>query len=126
MRRFLSICVNSIAALAVVCGGQVQAQQAGAGKVAQGAYECWANGEARLLMNFTIVDGSRYTGSEGEMGTYSFDPASKRITFQGGSLDGAMPDGFYAIYHEPKGVPTVSFRSRRDAEAAFCENAKKK
>jgi hypothetical protein len=32
-----------------------------------------------------------------------------------------MPAGFFAIYHEPQGRPTVSFRSERNSEAAFCQ-----
>lgn len=76
-----------------------------------------------MLMNFTIRSATQYTGSDNKPGTYSFDANSGRITFRGGSLDGAMPDGFYAIYHEPRGVPTVSFRSPRGSEAAFCQNA---
>jgi hypothetical protein len=34
-----------------------------------------------------------------------------------------MPDGFVAVYHEPRGTPTLSFRSGRGSEAAFCEHA---
>ena len=89
-----------------------------------GSYECWANGEARLLMNFSIKDATRYTDSENKPGTYSYDANSGRITFKGGALDGVMPTGFVSIYHEPKGKPTVSYRSGRGAEAAFCEKAR--
>jgi hypothetical protein len=94
------------------------------GAVSTGTYECWANGEARLLLNFTIRNRSQYTDSEGKPGAYSYDSASGRVTFKGGMLDGAMPNGFQAIYHEPKGKPTVSFRSPRGSEAAFCEKVK--
>jgi hypothetical protein len=92
-------------------------------RVATGSYECWANGAARMLLNFTIRNASQYTDSDEKLGTYTYDPASGRITFKGGLLDGAMPNGFQSIYHEPNRKPTVSFRSPRGAEAAFCEKA---
>ena len=109
-------------AMVLACA-PVLAQQAPP-KVATGSYECWANGAARLLMNFTIKDGTRYTDSEGKPGTYSYDASSGKIAFKGGMLDGVMPAGFTSIYHEPKGKPTVSYRSGRGAEAAFCEKAR--
>jgi len=96
---------------------------AGGGKVALGGYECWGNGSARMLLNFTVQSATQYTGSDGKSGTYNVD-AGGRITFHGGALDGAMPTGFYAVYYEPKGVPTVSFRSPRDSEASFCQKAR--
>lgn len=86
-----------------------------------GSYECWANGAARMLMNFTVTAPGRYTDSEGKAGRFVLDAGTGRVTFQGGLLDGAMPDGFVAVYHAPGGKPTVSFRSPRGAEAAFCE-----
>lgn len=94
-----------------------------AGGLPTGAYECWANGEARLNMNFTVKDGGSYAGPDGDAGTYSLDDSTKKLTFKGGSLDGAMPDGFFAEYKagEP---PTVSFVSGRGSEAAFCQRAK--
>ena len=94
---------------------------ASAGAVAEGAYECWANGEARPLMNFTIRGGGQYVGTDGARGAYRLDPSTMRVTFAGGALDGVMPPGFYAVYHVPSGRPTVSFRGRSGAEAAFCE-----
>src|ERR1035437_4906555 len=87
-----------------------RSQPAGPAKVAPGSYECWANGRARMLLNFTIKSATQYTGSDGKPGSYSY-ASNGRLTFKGGSLDGAMPEGYTTIYHEPKGLPTVSFRS---------------
>jgi hypothetical protein len=92
------------------------------GGVTAGAYDCWANGEARPLMNFTVRAGGRYVGADGKAGTYRLDAATQRITFSGGALDGVMPSGFSAIYHLAQGRPTVSFRGRGGGEAAFCEH----
>ena len=90
-------------------------------KVALGAYECWANGSARLLLNFSIKSAAEYTGSDNTKGTYAYAPGTGRITFKGGALDGVMPNGFYTVYHEPKGIPSVSFRNSSGNEASFCE-----
>jgi hypothetical protein len=94
------------------------------GALSTGSYECWANGQARMMMNFTIRSSTQYVGSDGKPGSYRYEPATGRVTFQGGALDGAMPAGFFAIYHAPSGKPTVSFRSARGAEAAFCEKVR--
>jgi hypothetical protein len=91
------------------------------GGLAQGSYECWANGQARALLNFTAKAGGQYIGSDGKSGSFSIDAGTGRIAFHGGSLNGVFPAGFYAVYHEPQGRPTVSFRSDRGAEVAFCE-----
>lgn len=91
-----------------------------AGQMAFGRYECWANGQARLLMNFSTTAAGRYTGSDGKSGRYSLD-AARRVSFEGGALDGVMPAGFTAVYHADQGRPTVSFRGRSGSEAAFCE-----
>jgi hypothetical protein len=91
------------------------------GGVALGSYKCWSNGQARAFLNFTASAGGKYIGADGKAGTFSLDASSQRITFKGGALDGAMPAGFFAIYHEPQGRPTVSFRSERNSEAAFCQ-----
>ena len=93
-------------------------------KVAQGSYECWAHGSPRLLLNFSIRAEGKYTGSDNKPGTYSYDAKTGRIAFKGGALDGVMPEGFYTIYHEPHGKPTVSFRGRSGSEASFCEKAR--
>ena len=93
----------------------------GTGSVAKGSYECWANGEARMLMNFSILNGSQYKDSNGKTGSYSLD-GNSRISFHGGSLDGAMPAGYYGVYYAPQGRPTVSYRSQRSgAEVTFCQ-----
>ncbi len=106
------------------CAPTLAQSQTAPSKVAIGSYECWANGAPRLLMNFAIKDATKYTDSEGKPGTYSYDVSSGRITFKGGALDGVMPQGFVSVYHEPKGKPTVSYRSPRGAEAAFCEKGR--
>jgi len=89
--------------------------------VPQGSYECWAFSQARMLLNFTIQPGGQYTGSNGQPGAFSFDAPSQRITFRGGSLDGVLPGGFYAVYYEPQGRPTVSFRNDQGSEVSFCQ-----
>ena len=99
---------------------QTASPAAGAGTLAMGAYECWGNGQAHLTMNFTAQGANRYTGYNGQSGTYTVD-SSNRVTFRGGPLDGVMPAGFYAVYYAPQGRPTVSFRSPRASEAAFCQ-----
>jgi hypothetical protein len=97
-------------------------QSAGSpGSVPQGVYQCWSSGRANLMLNFSITGARQYQGANGRAGTFSFDPASQRITFSGGSLDGVMPAGFYSIYHAPQGRPTVSFRNSSGNEAAFCQ-----
>lgn len=95
----------------------------GGGGVALGAYECWAWGSPRLLLNFKVTGAGHYTASDGSPGTFTFDPGSKAIRFTGYLAD-AMPSGFTSIYHEPHGKPTVSFRGRSGSEASFCENVK--
>lgn len=87
----------------------------------QGAYECWSGGSARMMLNFTVQAGSQYIDSEGKRGSFSVDPGSSRVTFRGGLLDGGIPAGMYAVYHEPKGRPTLSIRGRDGGEALFCE-----
>jgi hypothetical protein len=101
-------------------GTPAEAPGAGDG-VAAGAYACWANGEARPLMNFSVRGDGRYVGADGQSGAFRLDPATRRITFTGGALDGVLPPGFSAVYHIAQGRPAVSFRGRTGAEAAFCE-----
>lgn len=94
--------------------------------VVQGNYECWGNGSPRLLLNFKVTGKDRYTDPDGkERGSFTYNAGSGAISFKGGHLDGVMPNGFTSIYHEPKGKPTVSFRSGRGAEASFCERVGK-
>ncbi len=73
-----------------------------------------------MILNFTIRDASQYIDSGGGKGAYSYDPATSRIVFKKGLLDGAMPKGFYSIYREPRGKPTVTFLNPKGIEAAFC------
>ena len=94
---------------------------AGTGALATGAYTCWANGEGRGIMNFTVTGSGRYTGSDGAAGAFTYNAATTRVTFTSGALAGVMPDGFYAVYHLAQGRPTVSFMSARGAEAVFCQ-----
>jgi hypothetical protein len=94
-----------------------------AGGAAVGAYECWANGQPRLLMNFQIRSATAYIGADGKPGTYSVDPTGK-IAFRGGALDGIMPAGFSSRYYSPQGRPTVSYRGPGGGEATFCERAR--
>jgi hypothetical protein len=96
---------------------------AGGGAVALGSYECWANGQARMLLNFTIRSGSQYIGSDGKPGAYSLG-AGGRITFRGGALDGVLPAGFYTVYYAPQGLPTVSFRNSGGSEVSFCQKVR--
>jgi hypothetical protein len=100
---------------------QPSQQAASSGSVKTGSYECWANGQARMLLNFSIGSGSQYTGSDGKAGSYSIDSNTGRIKFKGGALDGVMPDGFYALYHLVQGRPKVSFMSPSGSEASFCQ-----
>ena len=88
--------------------------------VKPGKYECWAWGQARLLMNFTVTGPGTFRRDSGA-GRFTVGPGGK-LTVTGPMLD-AMPDGFSAVYHEPNGKPTVSFRGRSGSESAFCERA---
>lgn len=90
------------------------------GDIAPGSYECWGNGQARPLLNFTVLGNNQYRDSEGHTGTMRVD-ANGRVTFRGGNLDGFLPAGFYAVYHKPQGRPTVSFRNSGGSEAQYCE-----
>jgi hypothetical protein len=117
-----SLSGTAATANAVATEPPVATTQGGAGgKVASGHYECWANGQARLLMNFTIKSSSQYTDSEGKNGNYSVDTKTGRINFKGGGLDGILPAGFFGIYYEPHGRPTVSFRNSGGTEVTYCE-----
>ena len=94
--------------------------------VAQGNYECWGNGSPRLLLNFKVTGRDRYTDPDAkERGSFAYDTGSGAITFNGGHLDGVMPNGFTSVYHENKNKPTVSFRSARGSESSFCERVGK-
>jgi hypothetical protein len=88
--------------------------------VALGSYLCWANGQARLLLNFTILENNQYRDHNGTAGTYRMD-SNARMTFQGGNLDRLLPAGSYYLYHSPQGRPTVSFRNSGGSEVTFCQ-----
>lgn len=90
-------------------------------QVASGAYECWAFNTARMDLNFEVTGPGEYVASDGSTGTFELDAATQAIRFTG-YLAEVMPDGFTSIYHEPKGIPTVSFRGRGGAEVSFCEH----
>ena len=95
---------------------------AAAQTVPTGKYECWAWGQARLLMNFTVTGPGVYRKTNGA-GTFKVGPGGKLAVT--GPMMEEMPDGFSAVYHAPGGKPTVSFRGRSGSEAAFCERAGK-
>jgi hypothetical protein len=109
--------------LALLTMGSASAAPA---KVARGAYECWAHGAARMLMNFKVIGDGRYSTEDGdETGAFAYHTASGAVAFKGGHLDGVMPDGFKAVYQERQGKPVLSFIGRSGGEAAFCERAGK-
>lgn len=114
--------------LALIAAATAMAQPKAApvapAKVAMGAYECWANSRPRLLLNFSIKNATQYTDADDKPGNYSYDARSGRISFKGAGLDGVMPKGFYTIYHEPKGFPTVSYRNSEGYEVSYCEKVK--
>jgi len=120
------VLIGTTALAMIACGQQKstaeKSQTASSGLTPpKGDYKCWGNGEARLLMNFTVLSGNQYRDSEGKTGSFTV-AADGKVTFKGGLLDGAMPTGFYVVYHTPKNHPTFSFRSPRGSEAQFCEN----
>ena len=116
MRRSLllmaGLCVASIAAMAAPPAGN---------EMKPGSYECWGNGSARPLMNFTAKSGGKYIDSESKTGTYTIDPKNHYVTFKGGMLDGVLPKNFHAEYKIDRGRPKVSFIGSGGAEAQFCE-----
>ncbi len=134
IERMIRVILFGTFAIAMVASAQQQSSSAPASSKGQassannsltppkGDYECWGNGEARLLMNFTVLPGNQYRDSEGKIGALTVAPDGK-VSFKGGMLDGAMPNGFYVVYHTPKNHPTFSFRSARGSEAQFCESA---
>lgn len=81
-----------------------------------GSYECWFFTSPRPGLNFTLQGGGRYLDSEKKAGSYTNDAG--KLSFKGGALDGQS-----AVYHEPRGKPTVSFRNSQSREIAFCELA---
>ena len=90
--------------------------------LAAGAYECWAYSSPRLLLNFKVTGDGQYQGSDNSSGRFRFDAAGRQVTFLSGTLAGAMPAGFKAIYELRRGKPTLSYQSPSGNEAAFCEH----
>ena len=76
-------------------------------RVYRGPYQCFTeNGkqlEARMALNFTIVDDHRYRDWAGHSGTYEFDANGLTLAFKGGALDGQG-----ATYHQASDPPTHS------------------
>lgn len=99
---------------------QLQKQPGAANVVAPGSYQCWANGQARPLLNFTSSGNGQYTGVDGLPGTMNVD-GNGRVAFRGGSLDGFLLAGYYAVYYAPQGRPTVSFRNSGGSEIQYCQ-----
>jgi len=122
-RAFNLLKAVAVCGLALGCG-VAAAQAAKPAVVATGSYECWAHGQARMLLNFKVTGKSTYTG-ESDKGSFTYDSASGKVTFKGGHLDGVMPKGFTTVYHEKNGKPTVSFRGTSGSEASFCERVGK-
>jgi hypothetical protein len=87
---------------------------------ATGMYECWASGTTRTDLSFTVTGEQAYEAPDGSMGAFLFNPATGEIAFTGYVAD-AIPAGLVAIYKEPAGRPTISFRNDRGAEVLFCE-----
>ena len=58
-----------------------------AGHLPNGSYPCFLAGRASTML-MRITSASTYTDNGGDPGTYSFDPASQKITFTSGSLKG--------------------------------------
>lgn len=89
-----------------------------------GSYECWANGQARMLLNFSFRSGTQYVGSDGQPGSFAISRDTGRIVFKGGALDGVLPAGFYTMYIVSQGRPRVSFRNSSGNEVSYCEWAR--
>ena len=107
-------------ALAATDTAAPAAAEAGGLSAPNGDYECWANGQARMLLNFTVTAPGKYTASDGTTGTFTIAPDGV-VTFTGYEAE-VMPANFTIVYHVPEGHPTFSFRGN-SGEAAFCEHA---
>jgi len=102
-------------------GGTNSASATGAG-MHLGQYQCWNFSQPRTALNFTVTSGHRYTGSDGNAGTYTMDAASGRVVFNSGFLQQVLPDGFHWTYHLMKdGRPAASIRNSSDNEVSYCE-----
>ncbi len=112
----MKVKIGAAAFAAVLAAGVAQA-----GGMQPGLYECWAWGQARMLLNVTVTGATSYRGeASGEDGTYSLNGTS--LTWESGPLVGIMPDGFSTIYEVRNGTPTISYTGTSGGEAAFCEN----
>lgn len=85
-----------------------------------GLYECWGNGQARPLLNFTALGNNQYRDSQGHVGSMVV-ASNGRVEIRGGNLDGVLPDGYYAVYYAPQGRATLSFRNSSDSEVQYCQ-----
>jgi len=85
-----------------------------------GPYRCWSFSSPRLLLNFTVLGPGRYRASDGSTGTFGMSGGTVRFT---GFLANAVPAGWTVAAESRGGIPTVSFRSARNSEAAFCQRA---
>ncbi|MGH6983984.1 MAG: hypothetical protein ACREEI_07140 [Stellaceae bacterium] len=91
-------------------------------RVYGGGYECFAeNGtrlEARMALNFTIVDDHRYRDWAGHSGTYEFDAGNATLTFKGGALDGQGATYAQAsnppVHSEPPAITLTTSGERCD------------
>lgn len=101
-------------------GGAQEVQRAGG--VALGSYECWTGSRPQPGLNFKITGAGSYTDSEGKAGSFTLDKGSQRLTFYGGMMEGGLGPGYYPMYYEPQGKPTVSVRSERNQrEISVCQ-----
>lgn len=99
----------------------VQNAAGATGGVAAGDYQCWANGQARPLMNFKALGNGQYRDNEGHLGKLSVNASDGHVMFNGGNLDGFEAMGYRAVYSAPGGRPTVSFRNSGGSEVQFCQ-----
>ncbi len=93
-------------------------EAAGSAAVKPGDYECWAFSSARMLQNFSILDGRRYRDSEDKTYGYHLEGGGT-LVFEGGVLSDLGP--YQVHYHVPNGRPTASFRNAQGTEVSFCE-----
>jgi hypothetical protein len=117
--------MNHPAALIIALAGTLSlsacdAAQQGEGMV-PGLYECWAWGQARMMLNVTVTGPGRYRGEDsGRTGKYTL--VGRDLTWTSGPLKGILPEDFRAIYEVRNGTPTISYGRPDEMEASFCEN----
>jgi hypothetical protein len=71
--------------------------------VMAGKYECWQGTQARLALNFEILDAHRYRDFGGTVGAYDFNAGTGALLFHGGGLNGQA-----ASYEQASNPPTKS------------------